>query len=214
MWRKPARRSGSCAFHAPAPEAHAGTKSDNSGCRGWTLLELMVAVMILGLLFAIAVPRIQTTILNYRLGAAASSVAAAIQQTRYQAIVRGCYYTIAFTAGSTTYQVQTQDLTTGTPACVTNADGSAKFTSSGSVPASWTIAPVSWATTGGGISVTSSPTLEFAPSGIAGLPPSPATNPLSPCTVSTSGCSFQLSNGNATRTISISGVGSVKVTSP
>ncbi len=56
-----------------------------------------------------------------------------------------------------------------------------------------------------------STTLEFGSSGIVGTPPSPATNPLVPCAPN---CSFQLSNGNATRTVTISGVGNVKVTSP
>ena len=177
-------------------------------------MELLVVVAIIGLMFKIAVPSIQNSLLAYRLGAAASSAAAAIQQTRYLSIRRGCSYTITFTAGSTTYQVQTQDFTSDTPpACKTNADGSPTFSSSGSQPTPWSIAPVSW-TSGGGINIGSSPTLQFAPSGIVGVPPSPDTNPLATCTPTTSGCSFQLSNGNATRTVTISGVGNVKVTSP
>jgi len=169
-----------------------------------------VAVAIIGVMLKIAVPSIQNSLLAYRLGAAASSAAAAIQQTRYLAIRRGCSYTITFTAGSTTYQVQTQDFTNATPpACVTNGDGSPAFSSSGNVPTSWTIAPVSW-TSGGGINVGSSPTLQFSPGGIVGLPPG-GINPLVPCAPN---CSFQLSNGNATRTVTISGVGNVKVTSP
>ncbi len=164
-------------------------------------MELLVVVAIIGLMFKIAMPRIQNTLLNYRLGAAAASVAGAIQQTRYQAIMNGCYYTIAFTAGSTTYQVQTQAISGTPPVCATNADTSPNFTNVG-VAIPWT--------TGGGVSVLSSTTLQFSASGIVGPPPG-GTAQLVPCAPN---CSFQLSNGNATRTVTISGVGNVKVTSP
>jgi prepilin-type N-terminal cleavage/methylation domain-containing protein len=194
------------------------TKPDNSACQGWTLLELTVVVAIMAVLLKISLPTIQNTILVYRLGAAAASAAAGIQQTRYQAIRKGCYYTIAFNAGSTTYHVQTQALKVPTgsppgtpPSCATNADTSPNFTDA--TPTNdGTPAVVSW-TSGGGVSLASSKTLEFGPSGIVGLPPSPATNPLTPCAPS---CSFQLqlSHSNATRTVTISGVGNVKVTSP
>lgn len=211
MWRNPVRSRGPQVFHA-TPGTPAKARNKNSGCRGWTLVEMMVAVAILGLLLKIAVPRVQTTITNYRLGAAASSAAAAIQQTRYLAIMNGCSYTIAFTAGSgtngvATYQVQYQAIQPGMPpTCATNVDTSPKFTNAPG-------GTVAWAT-GGVVSVVSSTTLEFSPNGIVGVPPSPATSPLAPCTPSTAGCRLQLSNGNATRTIAVSGAGSVKVTSP
>jgi Tfp pilus assembly protein FimT len=160
-------------------------------------MELLVIVAIIGLMLKIAMPNIQNTLLNYRLGAASASVAGAIQQTRYRAVMNGCYYTIAFTAGSTTYLVQTQAISGTPPVCATNGDTSPKFTNADS----WGAVP--W-TTGAGLSVVTSTTLEFGSSGIVGTPPSPATNPLVPCAPN---CSFQLSNGNATRTVTISGVG-------
>ena len=58
-------------FYAPSPKAAAVSRSDRRDCRGWTLLELMVVVAILGVLVKISVPTIQNTILAYRLGAAA-----------------------------------------------------------------------------------------------------------------------------------------------
>ena len=186
MSRKPARRCWPYVFYAPSPKAAAVSRSDRRDCRGWTLLELMVVVAILGVLVKISLPTIQNTILAYRLGAAASSVASAIQKTRYQAIMTGCSYTIAFTSGSTTYQVQSQAISGTPPACA------GSFTNVG--------AAIPW-TTGGGISLNPSTTLQFNPNGIV--------------TATTGTLSLTLSNGSAsTRTITVSGVGNVKVTSP
>ena len=160
------------------------------------MLELVIAVAIISIILKISLPRMQTTLLNYRLGSAASSVSSAIQQTRYLAIQSGCYYTIAFSSTSTTYQVQGQASSGTPPVC------SSSFTNVGGA--------TSWAS-GGGVSIATSTTLEFGPTGIVGVPPSPATNPLTPCSPT---CTLQLTNGNATRTISTSGVGYVKVTAP
>jgi Tfp pilus assembly protein FimT len=188
-------------------------KQQKTRMQGWTLLELMTAVAIIALIVAMALPHIKNALLNYRLGMAASTLAAALQQVRYNAIMNGCYYTIALTAGSTTYQVQTQAITpsnpssTSPPVCATNLDGSPNFTAA---PSPLGPSPIPW-TASASINVVSSTTLEFGASGVVGLPPSPATNPLTPCSPT---CSFQLSNGYATKTISISGVGNVKVTSP
>ena len=193
MWRSPVRSRGAAGVLA-TPRVPAPARNGRAACRGWTLVELVIAVAIIGLILKISLPLMQNTMLNYRLGSAASSVAASIQQTRYQAIMNGCYYTIAFTAGSTTYQVQAQASTGTPPVCAST------FTNVGGA--------TSWAS-GGGVSVVSSTTLEFGPTGIVGVPPSPSTNPLTPCSPT---CSFQLTNGNATRTITVSGVGNVKVT--
>ena len=162
------------------------TKAKKASCRGGTLIELMAVVAIMGLLVKISLPSIQNTILAYRLSAAASSVAAGIQQTRYQAVMVGCSYSIAFTAGTTTYQVQSQAISGTPPVCA------GSFSNVGSA--------IPW-TTGGGVSLTPSTTLQFSPNGIV--------------TATTGTLSFTLSNGSAsTRTVTVSGVGNVKVTSP
>jgi Tfp pilus assembly protein FimT len=160
------------------------------------MMELLVVVAIIGLIIRISLPSIQNTILAYRLSAAASSVAAAIQQTRYQTVMVGCPYTVAFTAGSTTYQVQTEAISGTPPVCA------GTFTN--------VVAPatpiISW-TSGGGISVSPSTTFTFTANGIIS-----ASQGGSNCAMP---CAFTLSNTlGATRTITVSGVGNVKVTSP
>ena len=159
----------------------------------------MVVVAVIGVILSMSLPSIQNTILVYRLGAAASSVAAAIQQNRYQSVMIGCPYTVAFTAGSTTYEVQTQAITqassTAPPACATS------FTDVTPGPAI-----ISW-TSGTGVSLSPSTTFTFTANGIVS-----ATQGGSNCAMP---CSFKVSNTQgATRTILVSGVGNVKVTTP
>lgn len=164
-------------------------KSRRSSTGGWTMTEMLLVVAIVGLIIKISIPTIQNTILAFNLSTAGSTVAGAIQQNRYQAIMIGCPYSVAFTAGSTTYQVQPQS-PSGTPLVCTN--GSAKV--------------ISW-TGAGGISLVTSTTFTFLANGTVS-----ATQGASNCTMP---CSFQLSDTQgSTNTISVSGVGYVKVTSP
>jgi len=204
MSSKPVRGCGPRAS-AAAPGDPPVTRSHRSAVRGWTLLELVVVVAIIGVILSMSLPSIQNTILVYRLGAAASSVAAAIQQNRYQSVMIGCPYTVAFTAGSTTYEVQTQKIiqnsSSTAPVCETNLDGSPKFTDVTPPPAI-----ISW-TSGTGVSLSPSTTFTFTANGIVS-----ATQGGSNCAMP---CSFKVSNTQgATRTILVSGVGNVKVTTP
>jgi Tfp pilus assembly protein FimT len=167
-------------------------RSRRSSAAGWTLPELLLAVAIIGLIIKISLPSIQNTILAFRLSAAASTVAGAIQQNRYQAIMIGCPYTIAFTTGSTTYQVQTEAISGTPPVCASS------YSNSGNA--------ISW-TSGGGINLVTSTTYTFLANGTVS-----ATQNGSNCAMP---CTFQLSNTQgSTNTISVSGVGYVKVTSP
>jgi Tfp pilus assembly protein FimT len=159
------------------------------------MIEIMAVLLIVGVMVKLSLPTIQNTILAFRLGAATSSAAAAIPQTRYLAIKTGCPFTLAFTSTATTFHVQWQAISGTPPTCA------ASFTDP---PAGVSPSVVSWA--GTGISATSSTTLTFSPGGIV-----TATQGGSSCGMP---CSFQVSNGHSTKTVTISGVGNVKITTP
>jgi type IV fimbrial biogenesis protein FimT len=160
------------------------------------LLELVVVVAIVGVLLAISAPSFQTSLKSAHLSAATSSVTAAIQSTRFNAIVSGCNYQVAFSQSTTTYVITAQKLSGNPPACATT------YTSVGSG------SPISWSGSGD-ISLKASTTLTFLPNGVVNLYSGGST----PCT--TGLACLVLSNGTvATNTIIVSGVGNVKVTSP
>jgi len=76
--------------------------------RGFTLLELLVVLLIVLVLSAIALPQLQAALNSYRLNAAVSASTWAIQTTRYQAIMHGYPYQIAFNAANNTFQVSSE----------------------------------------------------------------------------------------------------------
>lgn len=79
--------------------------------RGYSLVELIFAVVISLILAAIAVPQVGSVVNNYRLQGAVASATMAVQSTRYQALMAGYPYQVVFTKASTQYQIQ--DLPTG-----------------------------------------------------------------------------------------------------
>lgn len=149
---------------------------------GITLIELMVVMAVASVIMATSVPSFQNALLSYHLRSATADVGGSIQSTRYQAVMSGCSYTIAFTQNSTSYQLATQIQSGTPPACATN------FSNVGSA--------IPWSTTG---DVTLSPatTLQFSPNGTV--------------TATTGTLSFTLSNGVTTKTITVSGVGNVTI---
>ena len=76
-----------------------------SAATGFTVVEMLMVVAIMGVLATIAIPLTTSAMKNYRLDAAVDSVTGAIQSTRYQAITAGCPYTIAFSQLTRSYQV-------------------------------------------------------------------------------------------------------------
>jgi prepilin-type N-terminal cleavage/methylation domain-containing protein len=74
--------------------------------RGYSLVELIFAVVISLILTAIAVPRVESVVNNYRLQGAVASATWAVQSTRYQALMAGYPYQVVFTKASSQYQIQ------------------------------------------------------------------------------------------------------------
>jgi len=68
---------------------------------GFTLLELMVALAVAGILFAIAVPNLRTFIQNNRLTAASNDLLASLQLARTEAVKRQANVVVCATTDST-----------------------------------------------------------------------------------------------------------------
>jgi prepilin-type N-terminal cleavage/methylation domain-containing protein len=76
--------------------------------RGFTLLELLVAVALVGVLAAIAVPSFQRQIERWRLGAAARQLVMDLKVARSRAIVGGAAQRVHFTVPGGSYQLERQ----------------------------------------------------------------------------------------------------------
>src|SRR5213593_1491738 len=72
---------------------------------GFTLFELTVVVMIGMVVTTISLPMTKNAVKAYHLNTAASSISGAIQSARYQSIMRGYHYNIAFNPASQSYQL-------------------------------------------------------------------------------------------------------------
>ena len=147
---------------------------------GFTLPQVVLALALIGLMAAMSIPVIKNALTAYHLKAAVAAVQGAIQTTRYQAIMAGCPYTIAFSQTTTTYQVQDEALSGSPPACAASFSNVA-----GLVP---------WSTTGD-VSLSPSTTLQFNPNGTV--------------VATTGSLTFPLTNGVSTETMTVSGVGNV-----
>jgi prepilin-type N-terminal cleavage/methylation domain-containing protein len=87
---------------------------------GYTLPELIFALLVGTILTAMAVPQISSTLNWYRLQGAIANATWAIQSTRYQALVAGVQYQVVFNATANTFQIQN------------SADGGVTFANTGS----------------------------------------------------------------------------------
>ena len=68
---------------------------------GFTLLELMITIAVLGVLLGIAIPSFQTMILNSRLTTQANQVITALNYARSEAVKRGSPATVCSSNGGT-----------------------------------------------------------------------------------------------------------------
>ncbi len=74
--------------------------------RGYSLIEVIFAVVIILILAAFAVPQMGAVIFQYRLQGAVASATWAVQSTRYQALMAGFPYQVVFKKATNNYQIQ------------------------------------------------------------------------------------------------------------
>ena len=74
--------------------------------RGYTMIEIVMAMLVGLILTAIAIPQVKSGMYSYRLDSAVAMAKWAIQSTRFQALKDGYPYQVVFTAATKSYQIQ------------------------------------------------------------------------------------------------------------
>lgn len=83
------------------------TKSRNDRrARGYTMIEIVMAMLVGLILTSMAIPQVKTGMNNYRLNSAVAMAKWAIQSTRFQALEKGYPYQVVFSAANLNYQIQ------------------------------------------------------------------------------------------------------------
>jgi Tfp pilus assembly protein FimT len=95
---------------------------------GFSLIELTMTLAVGIILAALAVPAVRSAIQYFRVRSAASSIAGAIQSTRYRAIFDGCPYNITLNKTANTLQVGSETASGNTCAATfTNVGAAVPF---------------------------------------------------------------------------------------
>jgi prepilin-type N-terminal cleavage/methylation domain-containing protein len=81
-------------------------RSSTKSKRGYSAVELVMALLVGSILTAMAVPQVRAGLYKYRLNGAVASATWAVQSTRYQALMEGYPYQVVLTAANQTYQIQ------------------------------------------------------------------------------------------------------------
>jgi prepilin-type N-terminal cleavage/methylation domain-containing protein len=104
-------------------------RSRNKRARGFSLVELLIAVLIGSVLTAMAIPVWVQQMAQMRLASAVSSISSAMTQTRYKAIMTSQAYTLTINSPADTYVISPVGGTVGstipfTPSAVSINGGS------------------------------------------------------------------------------------------
>ncbi len=155
--------------------------------RGFSLVEILVALLIGSLLTAMAIPATQSALASYQLDAAIDSVTGIIQGSRYQAIMHGYPYQVDIDPVANTFQLSSEP------------GGANAYTAVGSaVPISGSAITINAGTTNS--NTPQHATLQFKANGSV-IVASGQTPPLS----------FTISYKGTTKTITVSNYGSISV---
>jgi Tfp pilus assembly protein FimT len=76
--------------------------------RGYTMIEIVMAMLVGIVLTVMAAPQVKTVVNNYRLNSAVAMSKWAIQSTRFQALEKGYPYQVVFNAANQNYQIQNE----------------------------------------------------------------------------------------------------------
>ncbi|HWZ54679.1 MAG TPA: GspH/FimT family pseudopilin [Verrucomicrobiae bacterium] len=158
------------------------TKSrQNRPDRGFSMIEVIMALLVIFVLAAMATPQVRSMVYNYRLQGAVASCTWSIQSARYEALQQGYPFQVVFSSSAGTYQIQNLPPTcAGVTPCATYQNvGSA--------------VPISGVT----VTMNQDTTLQFKPNGAV--------------TATTGGLAFTLTYQSKTNTITVSTYGNVKV---
>lgn len=92
-------------------QAHQSTRNQEGSKRrgnrrGFTLIEIVIALLIGIVLTAMSIPMITSSLYRYRLNSAVAMAKWSIQSTRFQALMKGYPYQVVFNAANANYQIQ------------------------------------------------------------------------------------------------------------
>ena len=82
------------------------------GARGFSMLELVMVLLFSIIVTAMAIPQVQSGLYRYRTNAAVAMAKWSIQSTRFQALMKGAIYRVAFDSTTNNYQITGWDSNT------------------------------------------------------------------------------------------------------
>ncbi len=124
-----------------------GKKAGKGMPRGFTLIELIIVVALVGILAAISIPSFLSMAPDYKLKGAAQNLYSSMQKVKLEAVKRNTSVAIAFTLATGNYQVFVDDGgTTGTAANAT-LDGDELLLFQKTLPASCSLVSATFGST-------------------------------------------------------------------